>query len=57
MQGIYIYIIILPLSCSYDDQLLVDYRVKCREGDLAFFNVTTLDLQGRDCIDEDKRQK
>ena len=54
MQGIYI---ILPLSCSYDDQLLVDFRVKCREGDLAFFNVTTLDLQGRDCIDEDERQK
>ena len=36
------------IQFRYDDQLLVEYRVKCKEGDLTFFNVTTLDLEGPD---------
>ena len=42
---------------SYDDQLLVEYNVKCREDQLAFFNITTMDLEGRTCIDEDGNEK
>ena len=33
---------------SYDDQLLVDYRVKCKEGDLAFLIMTYMDIEGRE---------
>ena len=42
---------------SYDDQLLVEYKVQCRANQLAFFNITTMDLEGRTCIDEDGNPK
>ena len=48
-------IIIIQFSCPlmtfngrYDDQLLLDFQVKCKEGDLAFFRLTSLDLEGPD---------
>ena len=31
--------------------------MKCREDQLAFFNITTMDLEGRTCIDEDGNEK
>ena len=38
---------------SYDNQLRTEYLVECEEEGTAFFNVTTLDLQGaEDCEDE-----
>ena len=37
---------VLHYDCSYDDQLLVEYRVKCNEGDAAFVNVTYMDIEG-----------
>ena len=51
------FIFIMALHYSYDDQLLVDYRVKCGENKLAFFNVTSLDIEGPNCIDEHERAK
>ena len=35
----------------YDNQLLGQYNIKCDEGRLAFYEVTEIDLQGReDCV-------
>lgn len=39
------------LYYSYDDQLLVEYIVRCAEGQLAYFNITDLDMEGRVCED------
>ncbi|CAI8036334.1 hypothetical protein GBAR_LOCUS20360 [Geodia barretti] len=40
------------LGVPYDNQLRTEYRVRCSEGELAFFNVTHLNLQGvEDCRD------
>ena len=36
-------------QCSYDNQLLVEFRVRCKPGQLAFFNVTDMNVQGREC--------
>ena len=47
------YVYILACTYSYDDQLRIEYIVGCDEEEMAFFNVTTLDLQGaEDCEDE-----
>jgi hypothetical protein len=46
------------LEKMYDNQLLGQYNIKCDEGRLAFFNVTDINLQGReDCLDTNKKQK
>ena len=38
----------------YDNQLRTEYRIQCQEGELAFFNVTELELQGeQDCQDDE----
>jgi hypothetical protein len=42
----------------YDNQLLVQYNIDCGEGTLAFFNITTMDLQGEDdCGDDDGNKR
>ena len=42
----------------YDNQLLVEYRVRCAEGQLAYFNITALDMQGMDdCKDDEGHNK
>ena len=39
--------------CRYDNQLRVEYRVQCEPDELAFFNMTYLNIQGQeDCKDE-----
>ncbi|CAI8027326.1 hypothetical protein GBAR_LOCUS15632 [Geodia barretti] len=39
------------LGEEYDNQLLGQYNIKCDEGRLAFYEVTEIDLQGReDCV-------
>ena len=45
------------LLCSYDNQLLVQYNIDCGEGTLAFFNITTMDLQGDEDCSDDKGNK
>ena len=42
---------------SYDDQLLVQYNIDCGNETLAYFSITSLDIQGKDCeyFDGDKR--
>ena len=30
---------------SYTNQLLVNYSIECGENELAFYNITTIDLQ------------
>ena len=40
----------------YDNQLLVQYNIKCDEGRLALYEVTEIDLQGRDCLDNGKQR-
>jgi hypothetical protein len=43
------------LDAPYDNQLLVQYNIQCREGQLAFFNLSSLDLQGdNECLDDGK---
>ena len=40
--------------CSYDNQLLMEYNVQCESGQLAFFNVTDIEIEGdQNCRDED----
>ena len=39
------------IIASYDNQLLAQYNIDCGEGRLAYYNVTSLDLQSDgDCI-------
>ena len=33
----------------YDDQVLVEYNVQCKDDQLASYMITDLDIQGRDC--------
>ena len=37
--------------------MLMEYQIKCKEGELAFFNLTDMDLQGKDCFDDMKNPK
>ena len=42
----------------YDNQLLVEYRVRCAENQLAYFNITALNMQGiDDCKDDDGNKR
>ena len=42
------------LLYRYDNQIRTEYLVQCTSDELAFFNVTTLNMQGsEDCQDED----
>ena len=42
----------VPLYCSYDNQLRIEYQVQCKSDELALFNMTDLDIQGpEDCED------
>lgn len=42
----------------YDNQLLVEYNVECKPDQLAFFNVTFLDIEGEEnCRDDKGNQK
>ena len=52
---VYIYtcIIYMYITYRYDDQLRVEYIVRCDEEELAYFDVTDTDIQGRDCPDQD----
>lgn len=36
----------------YDDQLRVEYRIQCAADELAYFNVTENDIQGKTCADQ-----
>lgn len=43
----------VPLYCSYDNQLRIEYQVQCKSDELALFNMTDLDIQGpEDCQDD-----
>ena len=35
--------------CSYADQMLVVYNIQCGDGEQAFFNITSQNIQPRDC--------
>ena len=38
--------------CSYDNQLLAEYKVQCSPGELAFINITDMDIEEGNCIDD-----
>ena len=42
---------VLSLFSSYDNQLLAEYRVQCSPGQLAFINITYMDIEEANCID------
>lgn len=42
---------ILP-TYSYDNQLLMEYKVKCGDNELAFFNVTDIDIEGNETCND-----
>ena len=33
----------------YNNNLLVEYNIQCKEDQLTFINITHLDIQGEDC--------
>ena len=41
------------LFSSYDNQLLAEYRVQCSPGQLAFINITVMDIEEGNCIDDE----
>ena len=44
--------------CRYDNQLRVEYLVQCEPDELAFFNMTHLNIQGpEDCQDEHENNR
>ena len=46
------------INFSYDDQLLVQFNIDCGEGNLAYFNITSLNIQGpEDCEDQDGNKR
>ena len=60
-DGSYLHNIIhytISFISSYDNQLLVEYNVECKPDQLAFFNVTFLDIEGEEnCRDDKGNQK
>ena len=39
----------------YDNKLRVEYKIRCQQNEVAYYNMTYLDIQGRDCEDSDGR--
>ena len=42
---------VLSHFSSYDNQLLAEYKVQCSPGQLAFINITVMDIEEANCID------
>ena len=42
---------------SYDDQLLAEYNIDCGNETLAYFSITSLDIQGKDCEDSNGNKR
>ena len=51
MTGSLILSFVLSMLHRYENNLLVEYNIQCKEDQLMFINVTHLDIQGRDCDD------
>ena len=49
---------VFVLLSSYDDQLLVQFNIDCGKDNLAFFDITSLNIQGaEDCEDRDGNKR
>ena len=42
---------LLSMLHRYENNLLVEYNIQCKEDQWMFINVTHLDIQGKDCDD------
>lgn len=41
----------IHLLCSYGNQYLVDYKLTCPPGNVAFFDLTSIDMEDANCMD------
>ena len=46
MHGNLVY---MSIICRYANQMLVVYSIQCGDGERAFFNITDLNTQPKDC--------